>query len=303
MSVIIPLISSVTLIILLIISQWKRHWFYIEPGHQDPYKTVFNIVIKFARKHKHPLRRSAFAYCDDYIVSRIDFAKQRFGGLFTTEQVENVKTFLRIAIVLFSTGPFFALEVPSSFFIFPLFDLHTLEYHKHTGRDSCTVGNVLLGTGSFMNIFSTLIVFPVYIWFNISILCRRVHGFFKRILIGTIFSLLEVTSLLLIDVVGHSLEADNFSNETQCMFQVYRTHNTLYYPCSSQHTLVCAYSSILTAWGWSHTDIHSIFGIHLSTESTIDERISYWYIFCYQRSFSVSQFNCNTCLFYEAALG
>ena len=183
MFIIIPLITLVTLIILLIISRWKRHWFYIQPGHQNPYKTVFSI-IKFTKKHKHPLRRSAFTYCDDYVPSRIDFAKQRFGGPFTTEQVENVKTFLRIVVVLFATGSLFALEVPSSFFIFPLFGLHTLEYHKHTGRDSCTVGNVLLGTGSFMNTFSTLIVFPVHIWVNISMLCRRVHGFFKQILIG-----------------------------------------------------------------------------------------------------------------------
>ena len=44
--------------------------------------------------------------------------------------------------------------------------------------------------------------------------------FSNELLIGTIFSLLVVTSLLLIDVVGHSLEADNFSNGTrsQCMF-------------------------------------------------------------------------------------
>ena len=71
MFVIIPLITSVTLTILLIISRWKRHWFYIEPGHQNPYKSVFN-VIKFAEKHKHSLRRSAFAYCDDYVPFRID---------------------------------------------------------------------------------------------------------------------------------------------------------------------------------------------------------------------------------------
>ena len=109
--VILPLFLS----ILLLISCWKRRWFHSEPGHHNPYKTVYD-VIKFARSHKHPLQRSAFTHCDNYIPSRLDFAKERFGGPFTTEQVEDVKTFLRILLVLFAVGPVFALE----------YQLHTL---------------------------------------------------------------------------------------------------------------------------------------------------------------------------------
>ena len=115
------------MIALLIISWWKRHWFTSDTGLKNPYKTVFKI-INFARKHKHPLRRSAFTYCDNYIPSRLDFAKERYGGPFTTEQVENVKTFLRILIVLFAIGPVFALEVPGSYFLFPVFGIHALRH-------------------------------------------------------------------------------------------------------------------------------------------------------------------------------
>ena len=43
-------------ILLLVISYWKRRWFHSEPGHQNPYKTVYE-VLKFAKSHKHPLRR------------------------------------------------------------------------------------------------------------------------------------------------------------------------------------------------------------------------------------------------------
>jgi peptide/histidine transporter 3/4 len=118
--------------LILLIGCLKRQWFHIEPGRQNPYKTVYN-VINFAKSHKHPLRRSAFTHNDDYIPSRLDFAKERFGGPFTTEQVENVKTFLRMLVILFAIGPSFALEVPASYFIFPLFGLHLLHpynYHK-----------------------------------------------------------------------------------------------------------------------------------------------------------------------------
>jgi hypothetical protein len=53
-------------------------------------------VIKFAIVTKHPRCRSAFTYCEDELPSRIDFGKSKYGGPFTTEQVEDVKTFLRL---------------------------------------------------------------------------------------------------------------------------------------------------------------------------------------------------------------
>jgi peptide/histidine transporter 3/4 len=108
--VFIPLLLTVS----LLISCWKRRWFLSEPGYQNPYKVVYG-VFKFAKSHKHPLRRSAFTHCDNYIPSRLDFAKERFGGPFTTEQVEDVKTFIRILLVLFAVGPAFALEVPATY--------------------------------------------------------------------------------------------------------------------------------------------------------------------------------------------
>ncbi len=60
---------------------------------ENPYKLVYG-VISFAIKHKKPIRRSAFTYCDDERPSRLDFAKQIYGGLFTTEQVEDVKVMI-----------------------------------------------------------------------------------------------------------------------------------------------------------------------------------------------------------------
>ena len=90
---------------------------------------------------------------NDYLPSRIDFAKQRFGGPFTTEQVENVKTFLRIVIVLLAAGQLFVLEVPLSPFIFPFFGLHTLHYHQKLGIDICTADVMMMEAGSVLSIF------------------------------------------------------------------------------------------------------------------------------------------------------
>ena len=57
--------------------------------------------MKYAAKHKYPVRRSAFTYCDDQQPSRLDYGKSKYGGPFNTEQVEDVKTFWRMTLVIF----------------------------------------------------------------------------------------------------------------------------------------------------------------------------------------------------------
>ena len=73
-------------------------WLIIEPQSPQSLKNIYR-VLKFAAKHKNPLNRSAFTYWEDDIPSRIDLGKSRYGGPFTIEQVEDVKTFLRLLVV------------------------------------------------------------------------------------------------------------------------------------------------------------------------------------------------------------
>jgi len=55
-------------------------------------------VLKFAAKHKAPVNRSALTYWEENVPSRMDLGKSRYGGPFTTEQVEDVKTLFRMLI-------------------------------------------------------------------------------------------------------------------------------------------------------------------------------------------------------------
>ena len=105
-------------------SCWMHRWFIAHPAQHNPYKTVIKI-LNFARTNKWPLQRSAFTYCDDETPSRIDFAKERYGGPFTTERVEDVKACLRILGLLLTLGPLFTMDNLSSFTRFVIFDLHT----------------------------------------------------------------------------------------------------------------------------------------------------------------------------------
>ena len=78
----------------------KKH-LTIEPAGNNPFTTVYK-VLKYAWQHKCPERRSAFTYWEEDIPPRIDLGKNKYGGPFTTEEVEDVKTFLLLLLVLAS---------------------------------------------------------------------------------------------------------------------------------------------------------------------------------------------------------
>ena len=210
-----PLIFPPVILILLIITCWKRHWFHAELPQNNPYKTVYK-VLNFARKHRYALQRSAYTYSDDYIPTRIDFAKERYGGPFTTEEVENVKTLARIILLLLSLGPIYLLHVPASQYIFPLYAYHTQPFNA-----SLTNWSRLVKDGLLINLTSTCL-FPIYIWLVYSLLRKRMPKMLLRLGIGIILSLLGVVSMLIIDLVGHSNTPPQHSNHTsfQCMFKV-----------------------------------------------------------------------------------
>ena len=87
----------------------KKNWLWTEHLGVNPYLLTWRVV-KFAAQHNKPIRRSAFTYCESDYPSRLDFGKQRYGGPFTTEQVEDVKTLLNILKVLLCLVPVFFLE-------------------------------------------------------------------------------------------------------------------------------------------------------------------------------------------------
>ena len=90
---------------------FKRH-FVIEPAqHNNPVKLIWR-VIKYAWKHKQPVRRSAFTFGESP-PSRLDLAKERYGGPFTTVQVEDVKSFLYIFSTLLGTFAYGLLDTKS----------------------------------------------------------------------------------------------------------------------------------------------------------------------------------------------
>ena len=92
--------SFVLISIMLLCCCGCHSHFTTEPvGRINPVKHIFK-VLNYARHHSQPVFRSAFTYGE--VPSRLDLAKDRYGGPFTTEEVEDVKTFGRILLVLIS---------------------------------------------------------------------------------------------------------------------------------------------------------------------------------------------------------
>ena len=119
---------------------------------------ITQSVFKSTYKHQYPLQCSAFTYSGDVFPFRIDYAKEKSGGPFTTEKIEDMKIFLRIVIAL---GPVYVLQIPMSSFTLPFFGFHIF---ISTVDSNVTVSN------SSDNYFGSLIParsaisFLVYIW-------------------------------------------------------------------------------------------------------------------------------------------
>ena len=96
----------------------------------NPYKIVFD-VLRYTWHNKYPRNRSAFTYWEDKLPKRIDFAKTKFGGPFSHEHVENVKTFFQILTILAATSFFFMMSDPVTNDIGNFVDQYKDGYDSH----------------------------------------------------------------------------------------------------------------------------------------------------------------------------
>ena len=99
------MLCSVGLSAILIMDCLCHKWLDTHKKTGNPIKLIFQ-VLNYARKNTYPQLRSAFTYIDEEQPSRLDFGKHKFGGPFTEEEVEDVKTVFRLALLsVFIYGP------------------------------------------------------------------------------------------------------------------------------------------------------------------------------------------------------
>ena len=179
----------------LCIHQYKRHWFMTDSGSRNPYKLVYK-VLKFAKNHTNPIRRSAFTYCEDELPSRLDLGKEKYGGPFTTEQIENVKVFLGILCILLSLGPIMMVDNTAKGTLTKFAD------HMDHGSFVHPV-STLIYTGSLTKLLVVIFI-PVYLCLLRPFVRKYIPGMLKRIGLGMIFILLSTLCTLSFDTYGHA---------------------------------------------------------------------------------------------------
>ena len=231
-SILLQLYVVATLIILsvsLVLAFRNKHWFIIDTGRVNPYKVVYKIT-KFAFQHKVPLHRSAFTYCEDELPTGLDLGKAKYGGPFTTEEVEDVKTFYGILKILFSLGPTFFLYMASDrglqLYVKHLLDIE--EWNNKTNYFNNTytifeshnkVKNFLLQSDIFSLVVSVILL-PLYLCTLHSCLYRYIPSMMRRIGIGIFFLIASLVSTFVLDTVDHYHHRSSYD----CMFNLNGLH-------------------------------------------------------------------------------
>ena len=175
-------------------------WYNVEPTTSKAIKNLFG-VFSFARKHRHPLRPSAFAYCRSDKPSRMDFAKRLYGGPFSNEEVENAKTFMQIA------GLLFALLVFASVMHSPFFGTVFLTQYKNEREPHTYI--FLLGINSLA---CALTIVFLEVLFN-PLFPKQTPQLLTKVCIGIALKLATIGIDLIIDAAEH-----NKSGSLECLF-------------------------------------------------------------------------------------
>ena len=200
-----------------------------QPRSQNPYKMVC-AVLRFARKHSHPLRRSSLLYWSDESASRIDFAKEKYGGPFSSEEVEDVKTFFRMLLIIVAMGTFYLVAV-SSVHSLPALAIHLqpsdiLNCSNNASDSRCSFQNplVVLQLTTIACVICSSIAYEVVIH---PLVGTHSPNLLKSFGIGLLLMVASVLYTLVVDSVGHAMHK---RDDAVCMFTYKDPCNTEYTP-------------------------------------------------------------------------
>ena len=194
-----PLVIAMCLTVVVSTNYLFSNQLIKEPVTQNPFNLVYKVV-RYAIKTKHPRQRSAFTYWEDAPPSRMDFGKVKYGGPFTTEQVEDVKILIKVlGLNLVAT---FLLSLK---FNFDFYTTHKLisEYHTVTvnifyrcfGKDFLT--NVYVLIGLLLVPLNEFLIYPLF-YQCISI---KIHW---KVLLGTLLELAGFIVLIILITCARS---------------------------------------------------------------------------------------------------
>ena len=197
--IVLAILPTLLLSLGLLLDSYFRHHLIIEPHTMNPFKLVTG-VLKYISKNDRPTNPSAYVYTMTTIPNRFDFAKLQYGGPYTTEQVEDVKTLLRIIILMSPTIIILACTTLTAF--------HLGEFEKHIRKCSNTsecsqtlitfFGYNYWFIAMMFIVISEFLIYPVFVRFH-GLCCKAL----RRIMIGTVLVLALSLVLVALAVAGY----------------------------------------------------------------------------------------------------
>ena len=178
-------------------------WSFEQHLTANPYRLIYG-VLRFAWRHKQPVRRSAFTFWEENIPSRIELGKSKYGGPYTNENVEDVKTFFRIAKLLLSlTGIFICRNG---------FELTQVIQFGSSSSEQLLFRGILIGLILISLPLHELAIYPFTKTFY--------PGMVKRIYIGAILTLITECVTLILNAVCVSTKISLFDDQTLTFFAI-----------------------------------------------------------------------------------
>ena len=179
-------LGTLCLSAVLIMDCLYHKWLDTNNKTGNPIKLIFQ-VLNYARKNKCPRLRSALTYIDEEHPSRLDFGKHKFGGPFTEEEVEDIKTIFRLIPLLLSVfGVIFLCEIGP----------RQIPVAKYTIK---CVSSLRYCTNSI----TAFILIPVYRFIVYPLVHKYVPSLLKMIGAGLILSLVSTVINTAVTATGY----------------------------------------------------------------------------------------------------
>lgn len=194
---IVLLVGAIVFLLLALISICvTKHMLNTNPQTTNPIKHITK-VLRYACQHKTPVNRSALTYWEEEYPSRIDIGKDKYGGPFTEEEVEDVKTTLwLLPVIMFAATS--AIGVT------------TVKVEK-------VLEPIDIGTCFIYDLASPLLtlLIPAFYFVVFPLMYNCIPSMLQRIGGGLLFMAAGLFSSAVIDITG---TIDLVDNSTTCAF-------------------------------------------------------------------------------------
>ena len=190
-------------------------------------------ILKYSWKHKAPVWRSAFTYWENDTPSRIDLGKDKYGGPYTYEEVEDVKSFFRLLLLILSL---FGFHLSG--------DGYSLTYSimNKSGCPSVIPFFVLISNPQHIPLVIVILGVPIFQYIKRHF-ARFIPNMLTRLWIGLFISLVNETTQVLLNFFMKDQEfkcpeihsnGDVITLSKRCFHSIFNfiTNNTCDHFCS-----------------------------------------------------------------------